>query len=80
MDFTIISSPLVSHRVLENSSMHVKSAAAKRSMVKAGILSQSLFFKGWFKPFTFVSGLPEREFYLFSGKEVLSGWVGNWIG
>lgn len=46
--FTVISGPLVSHRGMENSSGHVKSAAAKRSVVETGILSQSVFFKGWF--------------------------------
>lgn len=80
MGFTLISSPLVSHRVLENSSMHLKSAAAKRSVVKTGVLSQSLFFKGRFEPFTFVSGLPKRQFYLLSGKEMLPGGLGIALG
>lgn len=80
MAFTLISSPLVSHWVLRNSSMPVKSAAAKRSMVKTGTLLQSLFFKGRFEPFTFVSGPPERQFYLLSGKEMLLGGLGIALG
>lgn len=80
MGFTLINSALVSHRALENSSMHRKSAAAKRSVVKTGILSQSLNFKRWFEPFIFVSELPKRQFYLLSGKEMPPGGLGIALG
>lgn len=54
MGFTLINTPVVSHQVLENSSMHVKSAAAKRSVLKTGILSQSLFLKDGLNPLRLV--------------------------